>query len=337
MTEYYQPIVNACQPRPAEALPVAGGWGWFTHAYLRQRGQPARVVSLQEIPEDWRNRLSAPRAEICGMDFDKPHVMGILNVTPDSFSDGGQHANATQALTHARDMVAHGVSLIDVGGESTRPGAQTVPVPAEIARIQPVIQAIRHEVTVPLSIDTRKSAVADVAVRDGANIVNDVSGFTYDPMLGHFCKNNSLPVCIMHAKGDPETMQDDPQYDDVLLDVYDFLAGQVAKLENMGIARGQMIVDPGIGFGKTINHNLMLLNNISLFHGLGCVVLLGASRKKFIGTLSNAPASAQRMPGSVATALNAIAQGVQIVRVHDTLETCQAIAVWMGISKGEHS
>lgn len=337
MTEYYQPLVNDTQPRPADALPVAGGWGWFTHAYLRKRGEPLRMVPLEEIPQDWRDRLSALRAPICGMSFDKPHVMGILNVTPDSFSDGGQHANATQALTHAREMVDHGVSLIDVGGESTRPGAQTVPVPAEIARIQPVIQAIRHEVTVPLSIDTRKSAVADAAVRDGANIVNDVSGFTYDPMLGHFCKNNALPVCIMHAKGDPETMQDDPQYDDVLLDVYDFLAQQVAKLEDMGIPRGQMIADPGIGFGKTINHNLMLLNNISLFHGLGCVILLGASRKKFIGTLSNAPASAQRMAGSVSTALNAIAQGVQIVRVHDTKETCQAIDVWMAISKGEHS
>lgn len=337
MTEYYQPLVINTQPRPAEALPVAGGWGWFTHAYLRKRGEPLRLVPLDEIPQEWCDRLSAPRAEICGMNFARPHVMGILNVTPDSFSDGGQHANATQALTHAREMVEHGVSLIDVGGESTRPGAQTVPVPAEIARIQPVIQAIRHEVKVPLSIDTRKSAVAEVAVREGVNIVNDVSGFTYDPMLGHFCKNKTLPVCIMHAKGDPETMQDDPHYDDVLLDVYDFLAGQVQKLADMGIARGQMIVDPGIGFGKDINHNLALLNNISLFHGLGCVVLLGASRKKFIGTLSNAPASAQRMAGSVSTALNAIAQGVQIVRVHDTKETCQAIDVWMAISKGEHS
>jgi dihydropteroate synthase len=269
------------------------------------------------------------------MIFDRPRLMGILNVTPDSFSDGGQHAVPTMALRHARDMVLAGADIIDVGGESTRPGAKPVPPSAEIARVEPVVRALKHDILVPVSIDTRKSAVAEAAVAAGARLVNDVSGFTYDKMLARLCVDRQIPVCIMHARGDPQTMQDDPHYDDVLLDVFDFLEAQVHMLEAAGIPRARMIVDPGIGFGKRIHHNLALLQGVALFHGLGCAVLVGASRKGFIGKISGAHPAAARMPGSVAVALLAAAQGVQILRVHDVAETAQALALGRAILTGD--
>ena len=269
-----------------------------------------------------------------GLAMDRPRIMGILNVTPDSFSDGGDHNHPAQALAQAKRMVEGGADIVDIGGESTRPGAITVPEEVEIARTAPVIAALRESMDVPVSIDTRKHAVARAAHAAGADIVNDVSGFTYDKALAPFCAENGLPVCIMHALGDPQTMQDNPRYDDVLLDVYDFLAAQVAMLAGLGIARERIVVDPGIGFGKTIDHNLTLLNGIALFHGLGCPILLGASRKCFIGKLGNAPEARDRAPGSVAVALAAVAQGVQILRVHDVVETRQALTLWRAVERG---
>ncbi|MBY6121053.1 MULTISPECIES: dihydropteroate synthase [Mameliella] len=334
MSVYFRPVVRFDSPRPDDALDLAGGPGWFAQAVRYSREAPPRSVSLSEIPEDWRTRLSAPRAAIAGMVLDSPRIMGILNVTPDSFSDGGSHQSAAKAVQRARRMVSMGAHIIDVGGESTRPGALPVPNEAEIARIEPVITALSRELATPISIDTRKSAVADAAVTAGAALVNDVSGFTYDPMLAHYCRDRGLPVCVMHARGDPETMQQDPRYDDVLLDVYDFLAAQVAMLEEMGIPRARIIVDPGIGFGKTIDHNLTLLRDVALFHGLGCPVLVGASRKGFIGKISGVETSAERVSGSVAVAQAVAAQGVQIVRVHDVSATAQALAMWRAISRG---
>lgn len=334
MSVYFRPVVRFDSPRPDDALDLAGGPGWFAQAVRYSRDAPPRNVSLSEIPEDWRTRLSAPRAAIAGMVLDSPRIMGILNVTPDSFSDGGNHQTAAKAVQRARRMVSSGAHIIDVGGESTRPGALPVPNEAEIARIEPVITALSRELTTPVSIDTRKSAVAEAAVTAGAALVNDVSGFTYDPMLAHYCCDRGLPVCVMHARGDPETMQQDPRYDDVLLDVYDFLAAQVAMLEELGIPRARIIVDPGIGFGKTIDHNLTLLRDVALFHGLGCPVLVGASRKGFIGKISGVQTSAERVSGSVAVAQAAAAQGVQIVRVHDVSATAQALAMWRAISRG---
>jgi dihydropteroate synthase len=335
MTSYFRPLVCHHRPRPPEALDLAGGPGWFAQAVRHDRDGGTALVGMADIPDQWQARLSAPRAPICGLPFDAPRVMGILNVTPDSFSDGGAHSGAARALAHARQMQREGAHIIDVGGESTRPGAETVPVAAEIARSEPVSRALRHEVDLPVSIDTRKSSVAEVAVREGAGLINDVSGFTYDPMLARYAQANDLPVCIMHAQGDPETMHLDPRYEDVLLDVYDFLEAQIVMLEETGLPRHRMIVDPGIGFGKNIHHNLTLLNGLSLFHGLGCVVLLGASRKGFIGKISGANPASARMPGSVAVALAAVQQGAQIVRVHDVAETVQALALWQAISKGD--
>jgi dihydropteroate synthase len=332
MTRYYRPIARQGRLRPESALTIAGGWSWFTDVacHDRETGQVS-MMDAHSVPTDWLDRICAPRAPISGLDFSQPHLMGILNVTPDSFSDGGVHRSAALALNHAREMVEAGATIIDIGGESTRPGARTVPPEAEIARIEPVVRAVVHECGVPLSIDTRKAAVAEIAVGAGAAIVNDVSGFTYDPMLAHYCQRENLPVCIMHARGDPETMQDDPRYDDVLLDVYDFLAAQIAMLEEIGLSRRQIIVDPGIGFGKKIEHNLAILDGLSLYHGLGCPILLGASRKGFIGRIANAYPAATRAPGSCAVALSGVMQGVQIFRVHDVADTAQSLAIWKAI------
>jgi dihydropteroate synthase len=219
-----------------------------------------------------------------------------------------------------------------VGGESTRPGATEVPEEQEIARTVPVIAAIRRESGLPVSIDTRKSAVAAAALAAGADVVNDVAALTHDPALGPLVAKVGCPVILMHAQGTPATMQDDPRYDDVVLDVYDFLEQRIAAAEAIGIARARIVVDPGIGFGKTLHHNVRLLQNLSLYHGLGCAILLGASRKRFIGTLSGADAPRDRMAGSLAVALHAVSQGVQILRVHDTLETRQALSLHEALS-----
>tara|TARA_R110002074_G_scaffold41573_1_gene110024 strand:- start:4912 stop:5871 length:960 start_codon:yes stop_codon:yes gene_type:complete len=310
-------------------LELAGGRGWFTHVEVLGRGQATQVIPAAGLPADVSNRLTTIRADIAGLSMDRARVMGILNATPDSFSDGGVNAAAADAVTSGVGMQAAGADLLDVGGESTRPGAETVADGDEIQRVAPVIQGLRAAgVTCPISIDTRKAAVAQAAHAAGANVVNDVSGFTYDAALAPFCAAQNLPVCVMHALGDPATMQRDPRYENVLLDVYDFLERQIQMLEAAGIPRARIIADPGIGFGKTLQHNLTLLARLSLFHGLGVPILLGASRKRFIGTIGHAPQAVARASGSIGVALAALAHGIQMLRVHDVPQTIQAIALW---------
>ncbi|NVK15765.1 MAG: dihydropteroate synthase [Rhodobacteraceae bacterium] len=328
---YYRPLVQHGEARPEGAVPLAGSALWFTEVEILSRDAPPRIVPAGLVPEMERRRLSARRASIAGLDMTQPQIMGILNVTPDSFSDGGKHAGIEAGKAAALQMVADGATIIDVGGESTRPGADEVPEAEEIERTAPVIAAIRAESPVPVSIDTRKATVGMEALEAGANLLNDVSGFTFDPALAPLAAQASVPVCIMHAQGDPATMQDDPQYGNVLLDVYDFLSDQIDRLEAIGVVREQIVVDPGIGFGKTQEHNLTLLRNLSLFHGLGCPVLLGVSRKKFIGTIGDAPRADARAPGSIAVGLAALAQGVQFLRVHDVAETVQALRLWQAV------
>ena len=249
--------------------------------------------------------------------------MGILNVTPDSFSDGGRFDGTAAAASSARAM-ADDVSMIDIGGESTRPGATPVSVDEEISRTVPVLEALT-ELDVAKSIDTRNAVTARAALAAGAGLVNDVSAMTHDPGMAAAVAESGAPVCLMHAQGDPQTMQDAPLYDDVVLDVYDQLAARVQAAAAAGIPRARILVDPGIGFGKTLEHNLALLRRLSLFHGLGCAVLLGASRKRFIGTIGQAPEAQNRAPGSIAVALHGVTQGVQLLRVHDTAATAQAL------------
>lgn len=333
MNAYYRPLVQSGPDRPADAVTLAGGAMWFTHAERLERGAPAQFCPAADIPDDLRNVLTAARAPICGLDLSQPRLMGILNVTPDSFSDGGLFDDPEAALAQGQALITQGADILDIGGESTRPGADVVPADLEVKRTAPVIAALRKGgLRTPISIDTRKSDVARAALDAGADMLNDVAAFTFDPTMATLAADNGLPVCVMHAQGDPKTMQDAPEYVNVLLDVFDFLAELIEVAVAAGISRDQIIVDPGIGFGKTLEHNLALLRGLSLFHGLGCAILLGASRKRFIGTLGGAPDARDRMPGSLAIAQEAARQGVQILRVHDISETRQALtlaqAVW---------
>lgn len=331
MKRYFRPLVQSGRARPDGAVALAGGALWFTHVEHLSRDRPPEVLPAEILPPDWHAALTEPRIPLAGLSLDTPRVMGILNVTPDSFSDGGQHHSIDAALTRARDMQTHGVDILDIGGESTRPGAEPVPVAQEIDRTAPVIARLRRQTDLAISIDTRKAAVAQAALENGATLVNDVSGFTHDPELVGVAQRHGAAVCVMHAQGDPATMQQNPSYDNVLLDVYDTLSERIDLLTAQGIARGQIVIDPGIGFGKTQSHNLTLLRGISLFHGLGCAILLGVSRKGFIGALGKAPDPATRAPGSIALGLAALAQGVQILRVHDVKETTQALALWQAV------
>lgn len=295
------------------------------------RGDEAAVADL--CAED-QARLGGLRPALCGLGLDRPRIMGILNVTPDSFSDGGRHNEFAQAVAKAKTMAEH-ADILDIGGESTRPGAAEVPVDEEIRRTAPVIAALRDAgVTTPISIDTRKARVAEAALDAGADIVNDVAALGFDPDLAPLVAERDVPVCLMHAKGDPETMQNDPRYDDVLAEVLDSLAERVEFAMSQGIARDRIITDPGIGFGKTQAHNLTLLQGLGALHDLGLPMLLGASRKRFIGTIGGADNALDRMPGSVSVALWGVAQGAQILRVHDVAETAQAVRLWMAMSAG---
>jgi len=319
---------------PDVAYPLAGSrYAWFDLVMTLRTDGVWEGACAYELSPGFRERLSRQRADLCGLTLDRPRVMGIVNVTPDSFSDGGDRFGVTQAVRAAQDMVASGADILDIGGESTRPGADVVPEAEEIARVVPVIEAIRDAgITAPISIDTRKALVADAALTAGASMVNDVSALSFDAQMGPLVAERNVPVCLMHALGDPKTMQDDPRYEDVTRDVYDYLLQRIEWAQSIGIRADNIIADPGIGFGKTLDHNLKLLQELAMFHSLSVPLLLGASRKRFIGTIGNAPQAKDRMPGSVAVALHAAAQGAHIVRVHDVKETVQALALWQAIN-----
>lgn len=335
---YYRPLVQTDVARPDGAYALAGGWGWFTQVEVLSRSASARVIAACDMPEASLRSLCDLREPIAGLSFEHPQIMGILNATPDSFSDGGAFCAAADAVRAGQDMVAKGATLLDIGGESTRPGADFVPVADEIARVVPVIEGLRAAgIAVPISIDTRKAAVARAALDAGAELVNDVSGFTFDADLAPDCAHRGVPVCVMHALGDPATMQNDPQYDNVLLDVYDFLETQIETLTAQGVARSRIIADPGIGFGKTLAHNLTLLARLGLFHSLGVPVLLGASRKRFIGTIGGVAQAKDRAAGSVGVGLAALGHGIQMHRVHDVDQTKQAMALWHAGLTGQNT
>ncbi len=245
------------------------------------------------------------------------HVMGILNVTPDSFSDGGQYADAERALVHAREMAAAGADIIDIGGESTRPGAEPVPEEEELRRIIPLIERLSAELPVPLSVDTYKSSVAEKALKAGAAIVNDISGLRFSPDMAKVASDYGAAVVIMHIKGTPRNMQQDPVYADIVGEIMEYLEEGIGIAVQAGVNQEKIMIDPGIGFGKNLTHNLTLLNRLDEFKMLGRPILLGTSRKKFIGTILDIPAAEQRVDGTAATVALAIAKGASIVRVHD--------------------
>ncbi len=272
--------------------------------------------------------LIKPRASFAGLSMDRPRIMGIVNVTPDSFSDGGRLTSVNAAVDHALKLADEGADILDIGGESTRPGSDAVALDEELERVLPVLEALRPKTKAKISIDTRKAEVMRRAAAAGADILNDVSALTHDPKALVVAAKTGLPVMLMHAQGDPKTMNVDPQYYDVTLDVFDFLESRIAACVAAGVPKANIAVDPGIGFGKHLHHNIAVLNAMSLYHGLGVPVLLGASRKKLIGQLCNVENPADRVAGSIAAALSSVAQGVQIIRVHDVAATRQAISVW---------
>jgi dihydropteroate synthase len=331
LTTYIQPIP---ENRAFEHARRLGGSSWvFTEtALIRGRGDAAEEVLLDDLTPDQQTALSQHRPMICGLTLDVPRVMGILNVTPDSFSDGGALASVAAAVARAQSMAAY-ADILDIGGESTRPGAAEVSIADEIDRTAPVIRAIRDAgITTPISIDTRKAKVAAAALAAGADMVNDVSALRFDPDLAGVVADADCPVCLMHSQGLPQDMQDDPAYSEVVLDVYDHLSDRIAFAQAAGIKPGRIITDPGIGFGKTLQHNVTLLRDLAIYHSLGLPVLLGASRKRFIGTISGEDAAAARLGGSVAVALHGAAQGAQILRVHDVKETKQALSLQMALN-----
>ena len=274
--------------------------------------------------------IEAARGDVCGLGMERPRIMGVLNVTPDSFSDGGKNFDCGTAIAAAIDMRKAGADIIDVGGVSTRPGSSAPSEAEELDRVMPVIAALAGEGAI-VSVDTRRAVVMAAALEVGAKIINDVSALTAEPDGLNVAARYAAPVVLVHMQGTTETMQEAPTYDHVALDIFDYLEGRIAACEAAGIARQRLIVDPGIGFGKTMAHNLEIMRDVSLFHALGCPVLIGLSRKYFIAGLSAGETAVGRVPGSIAGALHAISQGVQIVRVHDVRETVQALKVWQAI------
>jgi len=336
-----------------QALRLAGGLLWFSMVEVIAADEGGRFASAlvpveriedfaESLPEPQSSsartqlrRLTAPRAPLTlgqrTVRLDQPQVMGILNVTPDSFSTGkGLEADPQAAAVAAVAMAEAGAAIVDIGGESTRPGAKTVWEGDEIARVKPVIEALRHS-GLALSIDTRKGQVMEAALAAGAHLINDVAALTWDDEALAVALRTPAPVVLMHHQGNPATMQQDPRYRDALLDVYDWLEARIDSVVAAGVARERLLVDPGIGFGKNLRHNLQILNGLSLFHGLGLPIVLGASRKRTIGALSNEAPVEQRLGGSIALALKGAAQGVQLLRVHDVFETVQAVRVWRGM------
>ena len=324
---------------------LAGGLSWFAAVELirldghrRQSAELVPVDGLEERLDDdmvaqWQALTSARLPLRLGdrsIRLDQPQVMGIINATPDSFSDGGRFADAASAAEAGSDMASKGAAIIDVGGESTRPGAKMVWEGDEIGRVVPVIRQLSGG-GAAVSIDTRKADVMTAALEAGARMINDVSALTYDERASSIVAASKVPVVLMHHRGSPETMQDDPHYDDVLVEVYLWLEERIRAALEAGIQRECILVDPGFGFGKKLVHNLELMNGLSLFHSLGCPLVIGASRKRTIGALSGEAPAEHRLGGSVAFALKAAEQGVQVLRIHDVPETIQALRVWRGM------
>ena len=298
-----------------------GGLSAIAYTMVEIIVREGRGVSRRVVPFAPSLALPAPAAPPA-----RPLVMGIVNVTPDSFSDGGRHAAAEQAIAHGLKLAAEGADILDVGGESTRPGSEGVDEGEELARVVPVVEGLAaagHKV----SCDTRKAPVMRAALKAGAAIINDVSALQHDPQSMAAMAEADCPVVLMHAQGDPKTMQLSPSYADVALDVFDALEARIAACVAAGIARERLIADPGIGFDKSFRHNLDLLHQFTLFHGLGVALLMGLSRKGFVGALTGEKTAANRVNGSVGGALWSALNGAHILRVHDVKATVDALVV----------
>ena len=352
MTSFYlRPIALADSPQSEDgaAVRLAGGMVYASRFALIGRAN-RKVVSrerfgvreleaaLPGLPEavrvQWDDLRRAHVPLQCGartIRLDQPAVMGILNVTPDSFSDGGEFLDRPDvAAAHAAAMLEAGAALIDIGGESTRPGAPAVWEGDELKRVIPIVERVAA-MGAAISVDTRRPAVMQAAAAAGAHVFNDVSALRHDPRSMEYAAESGVPVVLMHAPGEADDLHAGGDYADVVLDVFDWLAARRDAALAAGIARDRIVLDPGIGFGKTLAENLALMNALPLFHALGQPLLVGASRKRMIGALSNEAPADQRLGGSLALALKALDAGVQLLRVHDVAETVQAVRVWRGL------
>jgi len=332
---YYRPIIIKSPKGSKRSYKLAGGWAFFENVEVIQRNGKPKIIKAENLPKKVLHNLTIKRQSLFNLSFSSPHVMGILNVTPDSFSDGGKYSELECAFEEFTKMMNYGAAIIDIGGESTRPGADPITVSEEISRISPILEKIRSSgIDLPISVDTRKSEVWDISKQLGADMLNDISSLSYDKEMKKLVVTQNIPICVMHSKGVPKSMNSEAVYDNVLLDVYDFLENVVEDCVELGISKNNIIVDPGIGFAKTLEHNLTLLRGLSIFHSLGCPILIGASRKRFIKTIGLQDDPLKISAGSVAVALEAISQGVQILRVHDVFETVQALRLWKSINIG---
>ena len=333
MTEtYYRPL-GLCYGSDAEQLIAShragrvGGSAAIGFTLVERITRDGKSINREIIPyTDALQAVEAPRSDFAGVALDAPKIMGIVNVTPDSFSDGGQHGTAETGALHGLVLAGQGAHILDIGGESTRPGSDAISVDEELSRVIPAVKRLSDAGHV-VSIDTRKTIVMREAVKAGAAIINDVSALQHDPDSLRTVAELKVPVVLMHAQGDPRTMQLNPHYDDVALDVCDQLEQRIMACVQAGIPRARIAIDPGIGFGKTFRHNLELLNQLTLFHGLGVVVLVGLSRKGFVGALTGEKNAGARVHGSVGGAVHAALNGVHILRVHDVKATVEALAV----------
>jgi len=338
MSLYHRPLSLLYGPDARRAIAEGRGGALggstsigFSQVEIIERQSERRIVAYAP---DRYPPIDTPRPPLCGLSLDRPRIMAIVNVTPDSFSDGGLLPDAQSAIAHGLRLAGEGADILDVGGESTRPGSDPVSVEEEWSRIGPVVLGLAKAGRI-VSVDTRKSEIMKRAADAGARIINDVSALGFDRLSPATAAILCLPVILMHAKGDPKTMQANPTYDDVALDVFDELQARIAACERAGIARENLIVDPGIGFGKTFRHNLELLHQLTLFHGLGLPLAIGLSRKSTIGALTGEKEARERVIGSIAGAVQAALSGAHILRVHDVNATREALQVAFAIADPE--
>ena len=353
MTLYLRPtgFLESPQQHDGANARLAGGMLWFTQVEVIDKAGAATtraLIAVREweafvagLPADKQarcnllyGRMTGPRTALQmgerTIRLDQPQLMGIINMTPDSFSDGGKNADIEAAASAAIAMSSAGAAIIDIGGESTRPGAPLVWEGDEISRVQPLIQRLASSGTA-VSIDTRKAAVMEAAVAAGSRMINDVSALLFDERAVEVAKALDVPVVLMHAPSQSSDPHKGGEYGDVVTEVFDWLESRVDAVEAAGIPRAKILVDPGIGFGKSLSDNLAIINNLGIYHAIGCPILFGASRKRMIGALSNEASVEARLGGSIFLAMKAVEQGAHILRVHDVPETVQAVQVWRGL------
>ena len=327
--EYFFPEINYVPGGFEKFYRIQGGTTAFNSFRVIQRNKKPRVISTSEVKEEFLDRFTSKPISMLGLSFETPAVMGILNVTPDSFYDGEKFFTEKQFVEKGLHLLKIGCTVLDIGGESTRPGAKEVSSTIEIERIMGVIKKIKKSVpSAIISVDTRKSIVAEKALEAGASMVNDISAGSFDKEMFEVVAKHRAGICLMHSQGLPENMQNKPHYDEILLDIYDYFEEKITEAQSKGIPREKIVIDPGLGFGKKLHHNLEIINKISLFLGLGLPVMIGISRKSFIGEIISEREPSERLIGSVAAMLTTLNRGVNIVRVHDVKEAADAIKVW---------